>query len=160
MEPLQQGALALDVPLSDTQAASLLEYLALLRKWGAVYNLTAVRDPLEMLHHHLLDSLAVVAPLRAHLQGRAHPGVGAHFNLLDVGSGAGLPGVVLAVCMPDLQVRCVDTVAKKAAFVQQVAGGVGAAEAGAARAAAGGAVPPPPAPATHAACRPRDRSFT
>lgn len=117
-DPLVQGAAALDVPLDDTQATHLLDYLGLLAKWGGVYNLTAVRAPREMLHHHLLDSLAVVAPLRRHLQGRGREG-GA---VLDVGAGAGLPGVVLAVCLPLLQVRCVDTVAKKAAFVQQVAG--------------------------------------
>lgn len=117
-DPLLRGAAALDVPLDETQANRLLDYLALLTKWGGVYNLTAVRAPQEMLHHHLLDSLAVVAPLRRHLQGRGLEAA----RLLDVGSGAGLPGVVLAVCLPQLQVCCVDTVAKKAAFVQQVAG--------------------------------------
>jgi 16S rRNA (guanine527-N7)-methyltransferase len=84
-------------------------------KWNKVYNLTAVRDPQEMLTHHLLDSLAAVAPLRRQTgrgQGRA---------LLDVGSGGGLPGVVFAICCPEVDVSCVDTVAKKAAFIQQVA---------------------------------------
>jgi 16S rRNA (guanine527-N7)-methyltransferase len=67
-----------------------------------------------MLSHHLLDSLAVIPPLRRHAAGRP-------LRLLDVGSGAGLPGVVIAICCPDLAVDCVDTVGKKAAFIQQVA---------------------------------------
>jgi 16S rRNA (guanine527-N7)-methyltransferase len=94
--------------------ALLLDYLDLIQKWNKVYNLTAVRDPAEMLTHHLLDSLAAVQPLRRHTGGRPA-------SLLDVGSGAGLPGVVLAVCCPELRVECVDTVAKKAAFIQQAA---------------------------------------
>ena len=110
---LRQGLQALGLSLDDRQVAQLLDYLALLDKWGRVYNLTAVRDPAAMLTHHLLDSLAVVQPLL-----RVHPGPG---RLLDVGSGAGLPGVVVAICCPDWAVDCVDAVAKKAAFVQQVA---------------------------------------
>lgn len=119
--PLRHGAAALGLRLSDAQHAQLLEFLALLQKWNKVYNLTAVRDPQEMLTHHLLDSLAAVAPLRRHLaeQGAAH--TGAVRRLLDVGSGGGLPGVVFAICCPDLDVSCVDTVAKKAAFIQQSA---------------------------------------
>jgi 16S rRNA (guanine527-N7)-methyltransferase len=91
-----------------------LDYLGLIEKWGRVYNLTAVRDPAEMLTHHLLDSLAVVQPLRRQIQER-------QTRLLDVGSGAGLPGVVIAICCPQVRVDCVDTVAKKAAFIRQVA---------------------------------------
>jgi 16S rRNA (guanine527-N7)-methyltransferase len=109
-------ALALDLSLSQRQ--SLLDYLALLQKWNQVYNLTAVRDPQAMLSHHLLDCLAVVAPLRAQLNSLIQA---APARLLDVGSGAGLPGLVLAICQPDLQVDCVDTVAKKAGFIQQAA---------------------------------------
>ena len=111
---LTQAAAALQVPLSDAQATQLLDYLALIQKWNRVYNLTAVRDPAEMLTHHLFDSLTVIAPLLRQLGGNAA-------RLLDVGSGAGLPGVVMAICCPQLQVTCVDTVAKKAAFIQQVA---------------------------------------
>ncbi len=122
---LRRGGEALDLDLDEAQIAQLLEFMALLQKWNKVYNLTAVRDPAEMLTHHLLDSLAAVAPLRRHLgrhlaqagQGAA----GAPPRLLDVGSGGGLPGVVFAVCCPQLDVSCVDTVAKKAAFIQQVA---------------------------------------
>lgn len=111
---LRQGAADLGLTLLDEQFTKLLSYLELVGKWNKVYNLTAVRGPHEMLSHHLLDSLAVVRPLQAQLQGRAA-------SLLDVGSGAGLPGVVLAICCPQWQVDCVDTVAKKAAFIQQAA---------------------------------------
>lgn len=114
---LAEGATALGLSLAPAQHAQLLAYLDLLAKWNKVYNLTAVRDPAEMLTHHLLDSLAAVAPLRRHL---AQQG-GAGRPLLDVGSGGGLPGVVFAICCPDLDVSCVDTVAKKAAFIQQAA---------------------------------------
>jgi 16S rRNA (guanine527-N7)-methyltransferase len=112
---LRSGAQALAVELSDAQAAQLLDYLELIAKWTRVYNLTAVRGAGEMLTHHLLDSLAVVPPLRRHAAGRA-------LRLLDVGSGAGLPGVVVAICCPEVRVECIDAVAKKAAFIQQVAG--------------------------------------
>ena len=131
--PLRQGAEALGLTLNDTQIAQLLGYHALIQKWNKVYNLTAIRDPAEMLTHHLLDSLAIVAPLRIRLAGLAYEQDGAHdaandaesstylYKLLDVGAGAGLPGVVLAICCPDIHVTCVDAVAKKMAFVQQVA---------------------------------------
>jgi 16S rRNA (guanine527-N7)-methyltransferase len=122
---LRQGAEALSLDLDERQFGLLLDYLALIQKWTKVYNLTAVRDPAEMLTHHLLDSLAVIGPLRQQLQklglGGAAPADGQGFKLLDVGSGAGLPGVVIAICCPDIGVTCVDTVAKKAAFIQQVA---------------------------------------
>lgn len=110
---LRAGLSSLGLDLSDSQVEQLLGYVDLIQKWNKVYNLTAVRDPAEMLTHHLLDSLAVVPPLR-----RQRPGAG---RLLDVGAGAGLPGVVIAICCPQLQVDCVDAVAKKAAFIQQAA---------------------------------------
>ena len=113
-EGLRAGVNALGLGLSDEQIRLLLGYVALIQKWNKVYNLTALRDPADMLTHHLLDSLTAIAPLSRHTQGRAA-------RVLDVGSGGGLPGVVLAICMPELNVSCVDTVAKKAAFVQQVA---------------------------------------
>lgn len=112
---LAEGATALGLSLAPAQHAQLLAYLDLLAKWNKVYNLTAVRDPAEMLTHHLLDSLAVIAPLLRHTQG-------ATARVLDVGSGGGLPGVVIAICCPEMSVACVDAVAKKAAFVQQAAG--------------------------------------
>ncbi|MDP4923147.1 MAG: 16S rRNA (guanine(527)-N(7))-methyltransferase RsmG [Limnohabitans sp.] len=111
---LRSGAQALGLVLTDAQIQHLLDYAALIQKWNKVYNLTALRDPADMLTHHLLDSLTAIAPLRRHTQGQP-------IRVLDVGSGGGLPGVVLAICMPELNVSCVDTVAKKAAFVQQVA---------------------------------------
>ena len=114
---LRAGLAALGLSLSDGQVRQLLDYQSLIGKWNKVYNLTAVRDPAEMLTHHLLDSLAAVVPLQKHVQGRGL----ATASLLDVGSGAGLPGVVLAICCPNLAVTCVDTVGKKAAFIKQAA---------------------------------------
>ncbi|TRZ68889.1 MAG: 16S rRNA (guanine(527)-N(7))-methyltransferase RsmG [Comamonadaceae bacterium] len=115
---LRHGVDALELDLSDAQISALLDYIALIQKWTRVYNLTAVRDPEEMLTHHVLDSLAVVPPLRRQLHSM---GLNESISLLDVGSGAGLPGVVLAICCPAMVVHCVDTVAKKAAFIQQAA---------------------------------------
>ena len=129
---LQKGLDDLSLSLSDVQQAQLLAYMDLIGKWTKVYNLTAVRDANEMLTHHLLDSLAVVAPLRRELAklvvpvaeqgaGLVHEVQPAQFSLLDVGAGAGLPGIVIAITCPEISVTCVDTVAKKAAFIQQVA---------------------------------------
>lgn len=125
---LRHGLAGLALVLEDAKIDQLLDYLDLIQKWTKVYNLTAVRTPHEMLTHHLLDSLAVVNPLCSKL---AQPGFGAVVGetaasasctrLLDVGSGAGLPGVVIAICCPNIMVDCVDAVGKKAAFVQQVA---------------------------------------
>ena len=119
LEPqLRAGLQALELALDEAQIAALLDYVDLIQKWTRVYNLTAVRDPQDMLTHHLLDSLAVVRPLRQQL---AALGRDESVRVLDVGAGAGLPGVVLAICCPAMTVHCVDTVAKKAAFVQQAA---------------------------------------
>jgi len=112
IDTLRAGASALGVALSDRQADQLLAYGTLMLKWNKVYNLTALRDPASVLTHHLLDSLAAVAPLQREWAGKG--------KLLDVGSGGGLPGVVIAITRPDLDVSCLDAVAKKAAFVQQV----------------------------------------
>ncbi|WP_096669989.1 16S rRNA (guanine(527)-N(7))-methyltransferase RsmG [Polaromonas sp. AET17H-212] len=117
-QDLRTGLKALQFDLNDHQVGQLLDYLDLIAKWTKVYNLTAVRDPTEMMTHHLLDSLAAIAPLRRHLQ---QAGLAQGARLLDVGSGAGLPGVVIAVCCPAVAVTCVDTVAKKAAFIKQAA---------------------------------------
>lgn len=122
LEPaLRQGIAALGLTLVDSQVSQLLDYLTLIEKWTKVYNLTAVREPAEMLTHHLLDSLAVIKPLRQQLAVGAAIPSGPSVRLLDVGSGAGLPGIVIAICCPDIQVDCVDTVAKKIAFIRQVA---------------------------------------
>ena len=116
---LRAGLKKLQLELTDGQVGQLLDYQALIAKWTQIYNLTAVRDPAEMLTHHLLDSLAAVKPLTRHLQLVERQQEG--FRLLDVGSGAGLPGVIFSICCPDLQVTCVDTVSKKVAFVTQAA---------------------------------------
>lgn len=115
---LAEAARQLHLPLPDTQARRLLAFLDLLQRWNGTYNLTALRDPNEMLVQHLFDCLAVVPSLRAVLDG---PGA----RVLDVGSGGGLPGVALAILMPDVHVVCVDAVGKKAAFVRQVASELG-----------------------------------
>ncbi len=109
---LEAAATQLGLELTTGQIDQLLAYLALLQKWNKVYNLTAVRDPVQMLSHHLVDSLSVIAPLLRH---------GAPARLMDVGAGGGLPGVVIAICCPGTDVTCVDAVAKKATFIQQVA---------------------------------------
>lgn len=106
---LVAGAKALDVALTDTQRNQLLDYVALLGKWNAVYNLTAIRDPQQMLIQHILDSLSIVP----HLRGRGP------IRVLDVGSGGGLPGIVLAIVFPEWQVTLNDIVQKKSAFQMQ-----------------------------------------
>lgn len=122
-QQLTEAARVLGLDLSAPQVDALLDYLGLIQKWTKVYNLTAVRDPNEMLTHHLIDSLAVIAPLQRQVAQMRMDGCAGEgsFKLLDVGSGAGLPGVVIAICCPDIRVDCVDTVGKKAAFIQQVA---------------------------------------
>ena len=162
---LVAGSQQLSLALSDAQIDALMAYLGLLHKWSKVYNLTAVRDPLEMVTLHLLDSLAVIPALlrhlatphnateRAALAGQStststststspspgpasasaslaaasagKPAQAQPIRLLDVGSGAGLPGVVIAIACPHIQVTCIDAVSKKAAFVQQVAASLG-----------------------------------
>ena len=107
-EVLKNGVAALDLGLTEAQQEKLLDYLALLNKWNKVYNLTAVRDPIEMMTLHVLDSLAAVPAFS-----------GAH-NVLDVGAGGGLPGVVLAIARPDMKVAMIDIVHKKTAFLNQV----------------------------------------
>jgi 16S rRNA (guanine527-N7)-methyltransferase len=122
---LQAGAQSLGLALSDAQLDLLLAYMGWLHKWNKVYNLTALRHPDEMLSHHLMDSLTAVGPLLRHLQvvygPSGAPASGEPVPVLDVGSGGGLPGVVLAICVPQVHVTCVDAVNKKAAFIQQVA---------------------------------------
>ena len=117
---LEQGIAALKLDLTAAQVDLLMSFMDLLQKWNKVYNLTSVRDPQEMLTHHLLDSLAAVPALLHHVNTLTVE-EGKRLPLLDVGSGGGLPGVVFAICCPQIDVNCVDTVGKKAAFIQQVA---------------------------------------
>lgn len=105
---LERGVSELKLDLNEAQIAKLLDYLALLAKWNAVYNLTSVRDPMQMLTLHVLDSLAAV------------PAFAGAANVLDVGAGGGLPGMVLAISRPDMKVSMIDTVHKKTAFLTQV----------------------------------------
>jgi len=111
-EKLAAGIAEMGLSVSAEQQAQLLNYLALLQKWNKVYNLTAIREPSEMVTLHLLDSLSVLP----YLQGK---------RLLDVGSGGGLPGIVLAICLPDLAVTTIDAVQKKAIFMRQAKGELG-----------------------------------
>lgn len=106
-EILASGIRALGLALPEDAADKLLDYLGLLAKWNRTYNLTAVRDEREMVTHHLLDSLAVL------------PQLGAVTRLADVGSGAGLPGIPLAIARPDLQIVSIEANQKKTAFQQQ-----------------------------------------
>jgi len=105
---LKQGIKDLKLDLNDGQVDKLLDYLALLNKWNSVYNLTSVRDPMQMVTLHVLDSLAAV------------PAFKDAQNVLDVGAGGGLPGMVLAISRPDMKVSMIDTVHKKTAFLNQV----------------------------------------
>ncbi|MGN6829067.1 16S rRNA (guanine(527)-N(7))-methyltransferase RsmG [Paucibacter sp. M5-1] len=119
MKPALAGAAAeLGLALTETQLDQLLDYLALIQKWNKVYNLTAVREPQAMLTQHLVDSLSLIPALRRHAKGQA-------LRMMDVGSGGGLPGVVVAICDPSIDVTCVDAVAKKATFIKQVAAEIG-----------------------------------
>jgi 16S rRNA (guanine527-N7)-methyltransferase len=134
-QQLAAGLAALGLTLPEGAEAKLLAYLALLDKWNRVYNLTAVRDAERMVSHHLLDSLAAVP----YFQGRAAPpspqpspqmGEGANavpqpINVLDVGSGGGLPGIPLAIARPELQVTLIDSIAKKTAFLLQAKADLG-----------------------------------
>lgn len=112
---LVAAAFRMSIPLEPSQADILLRYIALLQRWNSTYNLTSARDPARMVSHHAVDCLSVIQPLRIHIGERSPT------RLLDVGSGAGLPGVVIAAMCPHVTVTCVDSVGKKAAFVRQVA---------------------------------------
>jgi 16S rRNA (guanine527-N7)-methyltransferase len=111
-DKLAAGVVQMGLQISDEVQQQLLSYLALLDKWNKVYNLTAVREPLEMVTLHLLDSLSVLPYIKGP-------------RLLDVGSGGGLPGIVLAICLPQLRVTTIDTVQKKTIFMRQVKGELG-----------------------------------
>jgi len=105
---LADGIREMGLDVSARQQEQLMDYLTLMFKWNAVYNLTSLRDPVQMVTHHLLDSLAAV------------PAFTDAVNVLDVGAGGGLPGIVLAIMRPNMKVSMIDTVHKKTAFLNQV----------------------------------------
>ncbi len=105
---LAEGIEEMKLAIPAAQLEKLMGYLALMNKWNSVYNLTSLRDPMQMVTHHLLDSLAAV------------PAFAGAQNVLDVGAGGGLPGIVLAITRPDMKVSMIDTVHKKTAFLKQV----------------------------------------
>ncbi|QWF70898.1 16S rRNA (guanine(527)-N(7))-methyltransferase RsmG [Methylomonas paludis] len=105
-EKLQQGIAALALPLAETEISALLHFIKLIEKWNKTYNLTAIRDPAEMVDFHILDSLAILP----HIQPP---------RIADIGTGAGLPGIPLAICRPDCHFTLLDSNAKKTRFVQQ-----------------------------------------
>ena len=117
-EQLEKACQELSLKPTKQQQERLLEYLRQLLKWNKTYNLTAIRDPERALVQHVFDSLAIIKPLNNFIQQREQD----KNAVLDVGSGAGLPGVIIATMMPKVIVTCVDTVEKKMAFVRQVSG--------------------------------------
>jgi len=108
VQVLNEGIAEMQLGVSPAQQAQLMDYLGLMFKWNSVYNLTSLRDPMQMVTHHLLDSLAAV------------PAFTDARNVLDVGSGGGLPGIVLSIVRPNMKVSMIDTVHKKTAFLTQV----------------------------------------
>jgi 16S rRNA (guanine527-N7)-methyltransferase len=115
---LEKACQTLSIELTEAKQDQILEYLTQLLKWNKTYNLTAIRDPEQALVQHIFDSLTVIAPIRTYFQSKQENTK----TVLDVGSGAGLPGVVIAIMLPEIQVTCVDTVEKKMAFVRQISG--------------------------------------
>lgn len=111
-ELLRQGVAELGLVLDEPTLRQLLDYLGLLSKWNGVYNLTAIRDPAQMLVQHLLDSLAIIPALRRHVDL-------ARMTIADIGSGAGLPGIPLAIVQPTAKVILIEPVGKKSAFQRQ-----------------------------------------
>jgi 16S rRNA (guanine527-N7)-methyltransferase len=114
-DKLQAGLQVMGLQIDAEKQGKLISYLLLIDKWNKVHNLTAIREPLEMVTLHLLDSLSVLP----HVQALAPK------YLLDVGAGAGLPSIPLAICLPDLQVSAIDSVTKKTSFMRQVKGELG-----------------------------------
>ena len=109
---LAEGLDAMQCALDTDQQSALLSYISLLKKWNKVYNLTAVRDPAEMVHQHLLDALSV----RPYLSGQ---------RILDVGTGAGLPGIPLAIAEPEKTFVLLDSALKRTRFVVQAVAELG-----------------------------------
>jgi 16S rRNA (guanine527-N7)-methyltransferase len=104
---LASGIASLNLKVNDQQVDQLLNFIKLIEKWNKAYNLTAIRDREEMARLHILDSLAIVP----HIEGK---------RIIDIGTGAGLPGIPLAICLPEVGFTLLDSNAKKTRFVQQV----------------------------------------
>jgi 16S rRNA (guanine527-N7)-methyltransferase len=117
-ERLEKACQTLSLEPTKQQQEKLLEYLSQLLKWNKTYNLTAIRDPEQALVQHIFDSLAIIKPLKNYFHQKELD----KKTVLDVGSGAGLPGVIIATMIPEALVTCVDTVEKKMTFVRQVSG--------------------------------------
>lgn len=117
-QALKQACKELELVPSPEQELQLLEYLEQLLKWNKTYNLTAIKDPDQALVHHIFDSLSIIHPIKRELENKKLD----EKNLLDVGSGAGLPGCIVAIMMPEVEVTCVDAVEKKVTFIRQIAG--------------------------------------
>jgi 16S rRNA (guanine527-N7)-methyltransferase len=109
------GLREMSLSLTDAQVEQLVHYILLIEKWNKVYNLTAIRDPLEMVTLHILDSLSVLHVIE-NMQAA---------TLLDVGAGAGLPSIPLAICMPKLHIVAIDAVQKKVSFMRHAKGELG-----------------------------------
>ncbi len=106
LQQLKQGCIALNLDVADEQLAKLIAYVKLLAKWNKSFNLTSVREPEQMVSRHILDSLAI----QPYLTGN---------SLLDVGTGAGLPGIPLAIIKPEMAITLLDSNSKKTRFLQQ-----------------------------------------
>lgn len=120
LQRLRAAVDQLGIEATDAQCELLLHYLQQLQKWNRTYNLTAIREPEQMLVQHVFDSLAIIPALKKYLD-TISPG-SERRPIVDVGSGAGLPGVVIAILLPERQVHCIDAVEKKMAFVRQISG--------------------------------------
>lgn len=118
-ERLSQTVKKFGLSLDDKQRQDILLYLELIQKWNKTYNITAIKDAEQILIHHLFDSLSVILPLQQKINPNTETVV------LDVGSGGGLPGVVLAICCPKWIVTCIDAVEKKTSFITMVSGRLG-----------------------------------
>ena len=118
-QALRQACAQLSLPLDEKQSAGLIWFIALLQRWNTTYNLTSLREPGQMLTQHVVDSMAAIPPLVRQLA------TFSGLRLMDVGSGGGLPGAVIALMCPALDVLCVDAVGKKVAFIRQVSAELG-----------------------------------
>lgn len=119
MEALDQGLTTMGLTLQPSARESLIDYVLLLAKWNQAYNLSAIREPLQMVNRHLLDSLSLLPRIIALKEQAGQVAPGESWRVLDVGTGAGLPGIPLAICLPDVEFLLLDSNGKKTRFVFQ-----------------------------------------